>query len=424
MKATTLPLQNPGSAGAETGWMDRIARRLLLNRLKQLEIGAIRIEEQGRIRHFGAADQSRTAVTVRVLNPSFYGDVVFGGSIGAGESYMQGHWSCDDLTGLVRILLRNRRLLDGMDSGPLYLRGPLHRLLHRLRRNTRRGSRRNVEAHYDLGNDLFRLFLDDTMMYSSGVFEHPYASLHDASLAKLERICRKLDLQPDDHVLEIGTGWGGFALYAARHYGCRVTTTTVSQEQYQLARKRVQEAGLQDRIDVLCRDYRDLQGCYDKLVSIEMVEAIGHAYLDTFFAQCDRLLKPDGMFLLQAITIADQRYRQAARSVDFIQRYIFPGGFLPSVTVLNDGATRNSELRLFHLEDIGPHYATTLRHWRERFFARLPEVRTLGYDERFIRMWEFYLCYCEGGFLERSIGTVQMLLVKPGCRRPALTPAL
>ena len=424
MKATTLPLQNPGSVGAETGWMDRIARRLLLNRLQRLETGAIRIEEQGRLRRFGPADQSRKAVTVRVLDPGFYGDVVFGGSIGAGESYMQGHWSCDDLTGLVRILLRNRRLLDGIDSGPLYLRGPLHRLLHRLRRNTRRGSRRNVEAHYDLGNDLFRLFLDDTMMYSSGVFEHPYASLHDASLAKLERICRKLDLQPDDHVLEIGTGWGGFALYAARNYGCRVTTTTVSQEQYQLARERVQEAGLQDRIDVLCRDYRDLQGRYDKLVSIEMVEAIGHAYLDTYFAQCDRLLKPDGMFLLQAITIADQRYRQAARSVDFIQRYIFPGGFLPSVSVLNDGATRNSELRLFHLEDIGPHYATTLRHWRERFFARLPEVRTLGYDERFIRMWEFYLCYCEGGFLERSIGTVQMLLVKPRCRRPALTPAL
>jgi len=248
------------------------------------------------------------------------------------------------------------------------------------------------------------------------VFEQPGMTLAEASTAKLERICRKLDLQPTDHVLEIGTGWGGFALHAASRYGCRVTTTTISQQQFNLAQERIEAAGLSDRVEVLLTDYRDLAGQYDKLVSIEMVEAVGAAFLETYFGQCARLLKPQGAMLIQAITIADQRYQAALKEVDFIQKHIFPGGFLPSVTALTQAMTQASDLRGVHLEDIGPHYATTLARWRENFLARIDAVRGLGYPERFIRMWLFYLGYCEAGFIERDIGTVQMLLAKPGWR--------
>lgn len=260
------------------------------------------------------------------------------------------------------------------------------------------------------------------MMYSSAIFDSPDMTLEQASVAKLDRICRKLELKPDDHVLEIGTGWGGFALHAARHYGCRVTTTTISQAQFDLASARVQHAGMQDNIKILLSDYRDLQGKFDKLVSIEMIEAVGHAFYDSYFRKCGELLKPDGMFLLQGITIADQRYESAKDSVDFIQRYIFPGSCIPSVTALLNSVTRASDMRLFNLEDIGPHYARTLAEWRKNFFQNIEQVRALGYSEEFIRMWEFYLCYCEGGFEERALGDVHMLLVKPGNRRDALPP--
>jgi cyclopropane-fatty-acyl-phospholipid synthase len=253
-------------------------------------------------------------------------------------------------------------------------------------------------------------------MYSAATFEHEGQSLYDAQIARLDTICRKLDLTADDHLLEIGTGWGGLALHAARHFGCRVTTTTISREQWSLARERVREAGLEDRIQVLCEDYRDLTGTYDKLVSIEMIEAIGHQYFDTYFERCARLLKPEGAMLLQSITIADQRYERARRSVDFIQRYIFPGSCIPSVGALTASIARAGDLRVFHVQDIGPHYAMTLAHWRQNFRANLPKIRALGYDETFVRMWEYYLCYCEGGFAERVLGDVQMLLVKPGNR--------
>jgi cyclopropane-fatty-acyl-phospholipid synthase len=330
-----------------------------------------------------------------------------------------GHWDCDNLTGLMQILLRNRAVLYGMNRGVSRLANPLNRLVHCLHSNSRRGSRRNIAAHYDIGNELFALFLDDTMMYSCGIFDSPAATLRDASIAKLERICRKLQVGPQDHVLEIGTGWGGFALHAARHYGCRVTTATISRQQYRLAKRRVAEAGLADRVEVLLSDYRDLTGRYDKLVSIEMIEAIGHRNFDTYFSTCSRLLKDDGRMLLQAITISDQRYRDATRAVDFIQRYIFPGGCLPCVSVLSDAMARKTDMRLLHMEDIGPHYATTLQHWRRRFHDRLAEVLALGYNRRFVRLWDYYLRYCEAGFLERHIGTVQMLMAKPMCRNGA-----
>jgi cyclopropane-fatty-acyl-phospholipid synthase len=405
--------------------LDAVARRALHARLRNLEHGAITLIDGDRVARFGRASRRCfLEVTVQVRDPRFYSEIAFGGSIGAGEAYMLGYWSADDLTALVRILLANRDVLDGMETGLARLTAPIRQALHRMARNTRRGSRANIAAHYDLGNDFFKLFLDPTLMYSSAVFERNGMTLEEASIAKLDRICRKLKLSPTDHVMEIGTGWGGFALHAAGDYGCRVTTTTISRQQYELARERIAAAGLADRVTVLLEDYRDLTGRYDKLVSIEMIEAVGHQYYDAYFRKCAALLKPDGMMLLQAITIADQRYDSARRSVDFIQRRIFPGSCIPSVAVMADAVARVTDLRLYHLEDIGLHYAATLRLWRENLHANVERVRALGYPESFIRMWEFYLCYCEGGFAEQAVGDVQMLLVKPFARRPPLVPQL
>ena len=403
--------------------LDRFARNLLLHRLQALRVGRLVITDDLGRHEFGPAEEE-LAANVFVADFRFYGALAFGGAIGAAEAFMQGYWACDDLTRAVRVLVRNRDVLDGFEQGLARVGKPVRKLLHWFNRNTRAGSRRNIAAHYDLGNEFFRLWLDETMMYSAAIFEHPDVSLRDASVAKLDRICRKLDLSADDHVLEIGTGWGGFAVHAAANYGCRVTTTTISREQYEYARERVREAGLEDRVRLLLEDYRDLDGQYDKLVSIEMIEAVGHAYLDTYFAQCSRLLKPDGMMLLQSITIADQRYDAALRSVDFIQKYIFPGGFLPSVTALLQSITRSSDARIYHLEDIGAHYATTLNRWRDAFRRHVDRFRAMGYTEEFLRMWHYYYCYCEGAFIERAIGNVQMLLVKPDCRRDPLVPPL
>jgi len=294
---------------------------------------------------------------------------------------------------------------------------PLHKAFHFLHRNSLSGSRKNIGAHYDLGNDMFEQFLDPTMMYSSGIFEHQAMTMEQASIAKLDRICQKLQLDENDHLLEIGTGWGGFAIYAAKNYGCKVTTTTISQQQFDYAEQRIKDEGLEDRITLLCEDYRNLSGQYDKLVSIEMIEAVGHAYYKNYFQHCSNLLKPEGMMLLQSITIADQRYQAASKEVDFIQRYIFPGGSLPSVNVIAKNVSDHTDMRFYHLEDIGAHYATTLANWRERFFSNIETIHKLGYSETFVRMWDFYLCYCEGGFRENSIGTIQLLLTKPLCRR-------
>jgi cyclopropane-fatty-acyl-phospholipid synthase len=332
---------------------------------------------------------------------------------------MQDYFECDNLTNLIRLMVRNQSLLDDIESSFAKITAPIQAWLHRINKNTQTGSRRNISAHYDLGNDFFKLMLDPTMMYSSAFFETTKQSLEQASLAKLKKICTKLDLKPTDHILEIGTGWGGFAIYAAQNYGCKITTTTISQAQYQLAVERIKDAGLENKIEVLLSDYRDLTGQFDKLVSIEMIEAVGHQFYDTYFEACGRLLKPSGMMLLQAITIADQRYASAIKSVDFIQRYIFPGSCIPSVTAMLTSITKSSDMRLFDLEDIGPHYATTLAKWRESFFDKIAEIRQLGYPDTFIRMWDFYLCYCEGGFEERALGDVHMLLVKPENRRAA-----
>jgi cyclopropane-fatty-acyl-phospholipid synthase len=406
-------------------WLERVLRERVLDLLRGMQDCALLVREGGESQAVATpAPDSRDTLRacLRIHDPDFYRRTAVNGSVGAAEAYMDGLWDCDDLVALVRILVRNRDRLDAMERGPARLGGAVMRAWASLRRNTRTGSRRNIAAHYDLGNDFFRLFLDDNLMYSSALFACEQESLEVASRRKLERICEKLELSPRTRVIEIGSGWGGFALHAARHHGCHVTTTTISHEQYQLARSRVAAAGLQDRVQVLLADYRALGGRYDRLVSIEMIEAIGHQYLDTYFRKVGELLEDDGMALIQAITIEDYRYEQALRSVDFIKRHIFPGSFIPSLSAMLSAMTRVSDLKLYNLEDIGPSYALTLRAWRERFLSRGDEVRALGYPERFVRMWEFYLAYCEGGFIERATGDVQMLLTKPAARRGQFVP--
>ena len=395
--------------------IDRFLRGRVLASLAPLQGGQLHLHDAfGDLLIGDLAEPSAVAATIRVHDMGFYRQVALNGSVGAGEAYMDGLWSCDDLVALVRLLVRNRDLLDGMETGLASLGMQAMRALHAFRNNTRSGSRRNIAAHYDLGNDFFSLFLDSNLMYSSAIFADASESLESASVRKLDRICSRLELQAGDHLLEIGTGWGGMALHAATRTGCRVTTTTISREQHALASRRVHDAGLSDRVTVLLQDYRDLQGSYDKLVSIEMIEAIGHQYLDTYFAKCSSLLVPGGLALVQAITIEDHRYQQALASVDFIKRHVFPGSFIPCVSAIASSAASAGQLRLAGLEDIGRSYALTLQHWRERFLARLEDVRAQGFDDRFLRMWEFYLCYCEGGFIEGAISDVQMLLAKPG----------
>ncbi|MDJ0940866.1 MAG: cyclopropane-fatty-acyl-phospholipid synthase family protein [Woeseiaceae bacterium] len=397
--------------------LDKLARRIVRRRMESIRDGQIVVSENGRHETFGNLTPAMPLTAqLTIKDPRFYSEVAFGGVIGSGEAFIHDYWSCDELTTLVRILLRNRDVLTDMNSGAAILTRPLQRLFHRLNRNTKDGSRRNISAHYDLGNDFYQLWLDDRMMYSSAVYERPDMPLEIASTAKLDRICRKLRLTADDHLVEIGSGWGGFAIYAAKNYGCRVTTTTISEQQHEYARDAIAAAGVEDRVELLFRDYRDLDGQYDKLVSIEMIEAVGWQFHDTFFRKCSDLLKPDGEMLLQAITMADQYYEGYKNTVDFIRRYIFPGGCLTSVTAMSETLTRVTDMRSVHIEDIGPHYATTLRDWRERFNAKLDEVRALGYSDEFIRMWTYYLCYCEGAFIERTIGNVQMHIAKPDAR--------
>lgn len=341
------------------------------------------------------------------------------GAIGAGEAYMHGAIEVDDLAALTRLFVRNVDVLDQMDGGVTRLLRSALRGVHWLNRNNREGARRNIKAHYDLGNNLFESFLDPTMMYSSGVYPTPDSPLETAAVHKLDVICQKLGLKPGMTLIEIGTGWGGLAIHAARHYGVHVTSTTISDAQYEMASERVKQAGLDDQITLLKEDYRDLTGTYDRLVSVEMIEAVGHQYLDTFFAKCRSLIKSDGLMLIQAITIVDHRYQSALKGVDFIQKYIFPGGFVPSVGAMMKSVGRKTDLRLVELQDYAGHYAKTLADWRERFDAALDEISQMGYDERFQRMWRFYLAYCEGGFAERQLGLGQLLLAAP--RSPAQT---
>ena len=405
------------------GWPERWARRLVLGQLQRLQRGSICLVEGEKRSTFGRGEGG-PEVELLVHHPGFFRALALRGTMGAAEAYMQGWWSCDDLPAMCRLAVANREWMRKRERGWTWLAALARMMGHALNRNTHGGSRRNIAAHYDLGNDFFRLFLDDTMMYSCAVFPRPGSSLEVASRYKVDRICKKLGLVPGDHLLEIGTGWGGFALHAAREYGCQVTTTTISQQQCELARQRVRKAGLDGRVEVVLSDYRDLQGQYDKLVSIEMVEAVGHHYFDTYFGRCGGLLKPEGLMLLQAIVISDWAYERARRSVDFIKAYIFPGSCIPSVASLSRSLAAATDMRLVHLEDIGPHYARTLRAWRRRFWNSENQVRQLGFSEEFIRMWDFYFSYCIGGFEERYISDVQMLFARPGNRRSAQLPEI
>lgn len=398
--------------------MSRIARQLVLQQLKILQHGVLTIREAGaEPLVFGDGDTRYAPAELVIHDHSTWRDLLTGGGVGAAEAYVAGDWSTPDLVSLLRFFTRNVDRMNEFEDRFSWVTKPALKGLHWLNRNTKEGSRKNISAHYDLGNDLFETFLDATMMYSSAIYPRDDATLEEAAVHKLDTICRKLDLGPDDRVIEIGTGWGGFAIHAAKHYGCHVTTTTISREQLELAKARVKAEGLEDRITLLFDDYRDLEGQFDKLVSIEMIEAVGPQFLDSYFQQINALLKPDGLALVQAINMPEQRYARALKNVDFIQRFIFPGSFIPSFGAILESVRNGSNLVLTHSEDIGFHYARTLRDWCERFMAKRDTLEQMGYDQAFRRLWHFYFAYCEAGFSERAIGVSQLVFAKPGNKR-------
>ena len=381
----------------------------VLNLLKKISDGQLVVSDGNDVRKFG---RDGIAVSLKVNDKRAYSKILLGGPIGAAEAYMMGYWSTDDLTGLIRIFLRNRKVLEAFNTKLSIIKRPVYRFFHRMRRDTLSQSKENISAHYDLGNEFFKLFLDPSLTYSSGYFRDFSDTMEEASRDKVDRICRKLELKPGDELLEIGTGWGSFAIHAASNYGCNITTTTISDEQYNHVVKIVRERSLEDKITVLKKDYRLLTGQFGKIVSIEMIEAVGLEYLPTFFKVCNRLLKPGGSMLIQSITIPEDRFESAKNSVDFIQRYIFPGGALPSVELLVC-ESEQANLKSFGVEDITAHYAETMLRWRNKFKENIAEIKKLGCGDTFLRMWDYYLCYCEGGFAEKAIGCVHMQFQKP-----------
>lgn len=421
------------------------AKRLVIDKLSHLVGGEILIDEvpdhpgqpngqsssvvrrlgvDGDVKHVSQSNpvqDNALSVRLKIADAAFYRRTLLGGTIGAAESYIDGDWGTDNLTDLIRILIRNMDDVSKMERTWSRARKWLHRMRHLRRKNSIGGSRKNIQQHYDLGNDFYSLFLDPTMNYSAGIFNqqtaaqnfpHSQSPMHSASLVKMDRICQKLQLHADDHVVEIGTGWGGLAIHMAKHYGCQVTTTTISQQQYDFAVQAIVSEGLEDRITVLLKDYRDLEGTFDKLVSVEMIEAVGHQFLDTYFSKCNALLKPQGTMLIQAILIGQQHYRSYRKGVDFIRAYVFPGGCLPSAVTIAQSVGRVTTMRMLDFEDMTQHYADTLMHWRNSFMQRLEEVRALGFDEYFIRLWHFYLCYCEAAFAERRCQSVQVMFAQ------------
>lgn len=409
------------AAPAGPGLVEKYSRQLALKALSYLKQGYLILTEQGSIVGEFGDKTSALQARIEVVNNRTYRRFLFEGDIGAGESYVDGDWNTPDLLAVIRLFAVNLEAMDKIASRFSWLSWPLQKLAFFAKRNSRTNARQNILQHYDLGNNLYTRFLDSRMQYSSAVYPQPEATLEQAQQHKLARLCRMLDLQPGDHLLEIGTGWGGLAIYAAQHYGCRVTTTTISKAQYQYACEQVAEYGLQQQITLLTDDYRDLQGQYDKLVSVEMIEAVGKRWLPAFFRRCDALLKPNGRMVLQAITIADQRVSRYDRDVDFIQQVVFPGGYLPSVGMINRLLGTETSMVLRQLDDIGLDYARTLADWRQRFNQRRHELETFGYDERFNRFWNYYLSYCEGGFAERCVSAVQLLATKPAAKEALRT---
>jgi len=394
--------------------MNHLYKKLVHKQLSQINNASIVIEDGDEMKRFGNS-KSLTA-RIKVISPSFYKNIVFGGSIGASESFIRGEWKSPNLTKVIQVFARNTEAQDKLESFFIFLLQPFFRVIHRLNQNTIKGSKKNISRHYDLSNDFFKLFLDKKMMYSSAIYKTKKTSLEDAAANKLNVICKKLKLKKSDHIIEIGSGWGGFAIFAAKNYGCKVTTTTISIEQYRYTKNRIREMGLTKQIRVFLKDYRSLRGQFDKLVSIEMIEAVGHQFYDEYFSVISRLLKADGEALIQAITIKDQRYSHAIKSVDFIQKYIFPGSCIPSLTAIQNSLTKSTDLVINDVRDIGRHYAITLAHWRENFIKNKKNIRKLGFDEEFLRMWLFYFAYCEGGFEEKVISDVHLHITKAGYR--------
>lgn len=391
------------------------ARNLLKSCLGNIEGGIICVTDKWGIWQTGKNKQ--VVVDIYVADEKFYIDLLIAGSNGAASAWRDGFWNCSNLTALFELLILNQSQMDRLEGGLATLGNLWLRLRHAQRMNTQQGSKSNISAHYDLGNDMFSLFLDNSMTYSAGIFVDESTSLYDASIEKIDRICRKLNLQADNHILEIGSGWGSFSMHAAGKYGCHVTTTTISSEQFKLAAERIKQAGLESRIELILADYRDLKGSFDHIVSIEMIEAVGHKFLPVYFHKCNELLKKNGKLAVQVITMSDNRYEKYLKSTDFIQQYIFPGSCCPSVSILTSAAS-GASLQIRHLEDIGLHYAKTLRLWFDNFCLNESEIRKLGFGDDFIRLWKYYFCYCEAGFKQKYIGDVQIIFDKQGSKAP------
>ena len=417
MKANAIPATGRrfSAAYALRGFL----RHRLQSRARRPLVGGVRVRDPWGVWFIG--DAREHCIDITVHDARFYTDLLLAGANGAASAWRDGFWSCADLVGLFRLLLSDTAFVDGLDTGMARLGNLQMKLRHRQRMNTRAGSDKNIRAHYDLGNEMFALFLDPTMTYSAAVFETADATLAEAAVAKLDGICRKLALGPDMHILEIGCGWGGLAIHAATRYGCRVTAATISRRQYQWAQQQLRRLSLESRVELLLCDYRDLRGRYDRIVSIEMIEAVGHRFLPLFFRHCERLLKDDGLMLLQAITMPCRRYPRYLKNTDFIQQFIFPGSCVPSVSALLAAAARSGTLQLRHLEDIAPHYAVTLQKWRQNFHAHEAEIRALGFGDDFIRLWHYYFCYCEAGFAQRYLGDMQMVFGKTGRGGPPVS---
>jgi cyclopropane-fatty-acyl-phospholipid synthase len=391
----------------------KLSKKILLACFEQIENGYLIYKEQGAFQQCFGDKNHELVAEIDIIDSEVFPKLVFGGSVGAGETFVQGLWQTSNLTKVIQLFACNLHMLDAWESKLGWLLMPFNKFMQWSNKNSITQSKQNISAHYDLGNDLYRHFLDDSMMYSSAIYANTDTTLSEAQQAKLKLICDKLQLQPSDHLLEIGTGWGSLAIFAAKYSGCRVTTTTISEEQHQYAQERIVKEGLQNQITLLKQDYRKLTGRYDKLVSIEMIEAVGKEYLSVFFKQCQSLLKPDGLMLLQSITINDQRYQHYAKGVDFIQKHIFPGGFLPSIDALNQHIKDHTRMVIRDLHDIGLDYAQTLKDWQDNFNDNKASLQRLGYDETFQRLWQFYFSYCEGGFLARTISTVQLVITQP-----------
>ena len=395
--------------------LSAVFKKIILKKFTNLQFGYIHLTDGNESYSYGD-NSSEMKVEIEILSSEFYVFLGSGGLLGVAEAYTAGYWRADDILILIRLIIKNSKVMEKLDSGWAKLIRPLNTYIHRKRQNTLSGSKENILAHYDLSNDFYKLWLDETMTYSCGVFENAKSTLKEASIEKLDRICRKLDLKPNDDILEIGTGWGSFAIHAAKKYGCHITTTTISDAQYEYAKQRIIDEGLEGKIKLLNQDYRNLSGTFDKIISIEMIEAVGHEYVELFFEKISKLLKKNGLFALQGITFNDHKFVEYKNSVDFIKKYIFPGSCLISISQITNAIKNRTDLEVVNLEDISKHYSKTLYEWRKNFMNVLPEVKSLGFSNAFINMWEFYFIYCEAGFIERNIGDYQVIFAKSGVR--------